>query len=199
MLLNGTEPGRLADGHRFHDVQQYEAERLDWQRYAAVLAPIHVDQRHLSEIAGKIEAYLEAGGTVLCNGHIVRPFLRELSPFVPLMRPKLSDLTIHRAAAHPLFDGVTSDALTRRKGVAGFYARGSNPAPDGALVLNTIGPDRLPVDWIATRPSGGRLFVHSGNDIWSFFGRDNAAGRAFAQRLFDWLAATAAVRPEAVA
>ncbi len=82
-LQNDSGPGRPAlaalKGHRFDFVQQYEADRIDWTAYDGVLISMFADQVHLGEIAGKIAAYLDAGGTLIINGHIARPFLPELS------------------------------------------------------------------------------------------------------------------------
>ena len=85
-----------------------------------------------------------------------------------------------------MFAGGDPEHLTFRRGVAGFYARGGNPPPDGARVLNTLGPDALAVDWVLALPGGGRLLTHSGNDLWMYAGSADSAGRIVPQ-LFDWL------------
>ncbi len=185
-------PGFLSriQKHAIDCVPQYGAERLDWSAYEAVLLSTHCDQQHLNEITDKFDSYLDLGGTVVFNGHVTCPFLPELAPFNPLPKRDLKSLVINREAAHPLYDDIDSDQLTRRKGVAGFYGRGSNPSPPGACVLNSISPERWPVDWIYERPAGGQIFCHSGNDLWGFFGADFPQGGSFEQRLLDWLAAT---------
>jgi len=53
-------------------------------------------------------------------------------------------------------------------------------------VLTTLGPERVPLDWSLERPTGGRLFVHPGNDVWTFAGGKTSAGRLWPQVL-DWL------------
>ena len=68
----------------------------------------------------------------------------------------------------PIFSGVDPDTLNRRRGVAGFYARGSNPPPTEATVLTTLRQGEFPVDWLLGLGKG-RLFVHSGNDLWTTF------------------------------
>lgn len=148
---------------------QYEAS--DFEGFDGILIPMHADQRHLAGISSELDAFLDGGGAILVNGHVAHPFLPELSRFVPVSNRDLEGLTIHREVDHPLFAGVPSAALTFTKGVAGFYGRGGNPAPPGATVIHTVGRERLPVDWLLCRPSGGRLFVHSGNTIVPFLRR----------------------------
>lgn len=168
---------------------QYEVDRLKLERHAALLLPGHVDQRHLAAIGTRLDAYLESGGTILFNGHVAWPFLPELKPFVPVAVRNLEGLTIHREHDHEIFDGIDPADLTFQRGVAGFYGRGANPPPPGALVLHSVGPDRLAVDWIAERPGGGRVFVHTGNDIFAFLVRPEPVAAVPLQRLFAWLTA----------
>ena len=145
--------------------------------YDGVIVPMHADQRHLAELTGDLQAHMDEGGSVLVNGHVARPFLPQLTPFVPLAGRGLDALRIHREVEHPLFEGVPTDSLTFTKGVAGFYGRGGNPAPPDAIVIHTVGTERLPVDWLVEYPSGGRLFVHSGNDIFPFLERADVLAR----------------------
>ena len=69
-----------------------------------------------------------------------------------------------------------ADVKTRNKEgetplhLAAGNRKGGTPPP-GATVIHTVGRERLPVDWLLHRPSGGRLFVHSGNTIVPFLRR----------------------------
>lgn len=173
--------------HRFDVIQQYEIERLDWSVYDAIILTTHSDQHHLMELRDKFETYLEQGGTVLFNGHVVQSFLPELTQFQPLPSRGKYDLVVHREAQHPAFDGIDSEMLSFRKGVSGFYGRGMNPPPEGAEIINTVGTDHWPLDWIAKRSSGGRLFVHAGNDLWGFLMIGSPENLPYVQRFFDWL------------
>lgn len=183
-LTGGTEP-------RAACVPLYGLHELPLADYRALLVPAHADQRYLLEQRARLEAYLESGGTVVFNGHVAYPFLRWLAPFVPGSAAGVAGLRVNRAAPHPVFDGVDPEHLTFRRGVAGFYARGSNPPPAGARVLNTLGPDAQPIDWVLALPGGGRLLTHSGNDLWMYAGSADSAGRIVPQ-LFDWLHGDAA-------
>lgn len=124
---------------------------------------------------------------MVINGHIAYPFLRWLQPFEVQTCPGLAGLQVARGERHPVFDGVDAEHLTYRRGVAGFYARGANPPPPDARVLNTLGPDSQPIDWLLSLPGGGRLLVHSGNDLWMYANGQDSAARIVPQ-LLAWLA-----------
>lgn len=179
--------------HTIHFYQQYDTDRLDWTMYDAVLLSMSVDQIHLGEISDKIAAYLDAGGTLLINGHVARPFLPELRRYEPMEKRGLNELTIHRENEHKLFAGISAESLTLRKGVAGFYGRGTNPPPEGALVIHSVGPDHVAVDWLCERPGGGRIFVHSGVELWAVLMLEGPQGLPVIQGFFDWLAETSKV------
>ena len=163
------------------EVPHYELHEVALGRYAALLLPAHLDQRYFGEIRPHIEAFLDGGGTLVFNGHVARPMLPELETFVPLARVDLAHLEVHRLVPHPVFDGVDMTDLTFRRGVAGFYARGHNPPPAGAVALLGLGPDRVPCDWVYERPAGGRILMHAGNDLWMYAGADTSAARIVPQ------------------
>lgn len=173
-------------GYELDIIQQYESERLDWSGYAIVMVSMFADQVHLGQIAAKITTYLNGGGTLIVNGHIARPFLPELRRYEPMAKRGLAELTIHCECEHPAFAGVAMDSLTFRKGVSGFYGRGTNPPPEGAQVLHSVGPDHVAVDWIFDRPGGGRIFVHSGVELWMFLAPEPGQKPVLLQQFFDW-------------
>lgn len=187
----GAGPAALTGGQApgVRSLCVYELEAMPdtaWDSVDAMLVPAHVDQRFLMTQGERLERWLLAGGTMVLNGHVAYPFLSWLQPFEAQPCPGLEGLQVHRAAPHAIFDGVDVDHLTFRRGVAGFYARGGNPAPPQALVLNTLGPGRQPVDWLLALPGGGRLLVHSGNDLWMYANGLDTAARVLPQ-LLAWL------------
>lgn len=201
LFLKNTAGGLPAffpklEHHRFDVVQQYEADRLDWSNYDAIILTTHSDQHHLLELKDKFESYMEMGGTVLFNGHVVAQFLPELTPFEVLPHRGRNDLLVKRHKDHPAFEGIDGEMLSFRKGVSGFYGRGMNPPPAGAEIINVIGPQDWPLDWISTRASGGRIFMHAGNDIWGFFMIGSPQNLPYVQRFFNWLAESSALRIE---
>src|SRR5690606_36422086 len=97
--------------------------------YAALLLPIHADQRFLQQYRNDVDAYLDSGGTLIFNGHAAYPFAREISSFVPVEDARMTDYEIEMLEPHPAFEGVAPYDLSFRRGVAGFYGPGSNPPP----------------------------------------------------------------------
>jgi len=169
------------------EVSHYALHETPLEDYAAIMLPAHLDQRYFGEISDRITAYLDQGGTLVFNGHVAWPMLPEFKPFVPLPKVDLEHLQVYRLTPHPVFEGVDMQDLTFRRGVAGFYARGHNPMPDGAVPLLGLGPDRIPCDWVYDRPEGGRVFMHAGNDLWMYAGDTTTAAR-IADQLCTWAA-----------
>lgn len=179
LLQHPATEGRVAAA----DV--YDLPRLDLQHFRGLLMGMHLDQRFLHAHRPQLDDFVRGGGRVSVNGQIAFPFLAGLSVFVPLRGYKLPDLAIARVAAHPVWEGVHTEDLTYRRGVAGFHGRGHHPPPSGARILHTLGPRRLPLDF-EYAVGVGAVLQHGGNDIWSNAFTPTTAARATPQ-LFDWL------------
>lgn len=194
LLTCGEQPpSRLlvqpATATRVAGLDIYALEHADLDDCAGLLIPIHADQRFLATMREKLERFLARDGTMVICGHLVYPFLPELSAFVPLTVRSVDDYRVWRDAWHPIFDGVAVDDLTFRKGVAGFYGRGHNPPPPDAEIVHRLGGARgAPVDYVYRRAGGGRVFMHAGNNLWAFSldDEDNSAARIEPQ-LLDWI------------
>jgi hypothetical protein len=181
-----TEPSL---GTRVDYVPFYELERTDLSACRGLLIGLHADQRYLAAHRPQLEAFLRGGGTIVVCGHIAHPFLAELAPFRPIPNYRLEDLMVNREAEHPVWSGVDPADLEKRRGVAGFYGRGANPPPPGALVVNSLGPGRHPVDFECRPAVGGRLLVHAGTDLWGYLDAGTTAERITPQ-LLNWIAET---------
>src|SRR5690606_14165874 len=112
-----------------------------------------------------VQALLKRGGRWFFNGHIMREFIPRPSRFVPIVRAKRADLVLTRLNNHPIFEGIEQKNFEENKGVAGFYGRGHNPMPEGALAINGVSASNFPIDWVWDVPGGGKFFSHAGNDI----------------------------------
>ncbi len=156
----------------------------------AILIEAHVDQRALLTHRAVLRTHLDAGGTVVFNGHLVYPIFEELAPFRVAAGRGVKDLIVERVHAHPVFAGVSCDDLSFRRGVAGFYGRGANPAPAGAVVLHRLRQDGSPLDWVWQRPAGGQVFMHGGNTCWMYIDDGTSAAR-IAPQMLDWIEAGA--------
>jgi hypothetical protein len=146
-----------------------------------------LDQDAMMSIREELEGFLDGGGRWALNGHLARPLLEGLPPFQALAAPKRADLALRPVNPHPIFAGIDLGRLETNRGVAGFYGRGCNPLPEGAVAINGLGPDRVPVDWIWDRPRGGRVFSHSGNDL-ATIGLEWGLSTELADRVARWAA-----------
>jgi hypothetical protein len=158
----------------------------------ALLVPAHIDQKGLARREAALIRFLDKGGTLVFNGHLVYPMLG-LLPFAPSAGGHKDDLVIERVNAHPVFDGVDDGDLSFRRGVSGFYGRGANPPPPGAVILHRMKADHAPLDWFWERPQGGRILMHAGNTMWMYLGDDSSAAR-IAPQLLAWLKSTSGKR-----
>ena len=162
----------------------YALPDTDLADFSALLISMHSDQRFLANRSRQIAEFLEAGGTVVANGHLAYPFLPEMTGFHAMEGYRLDDIAVKRVAEHPIWEGVVETELTFRRGVAGFYGRVWHAAPAGATVIHVLGQADRPVDFIY--PVGnGRVLFHGGNDLWQFAGHDTT-GRIVPQFL-QWL------------
>lgn len=181
----GDLPSIMGFVENADEVGHYELHEVDLSRYAALLLPAHLDQRYFGQMTARVQAWLDRGGRLVFNGHVAWPMLPEFNSFVPLEQRNLESLQIHRISPHPVFDGVDMADLTYRRGVAGFYARGCNPPPEGAVPLIGVGPERVPCDWVHARPGGGHILMHAGNDLWMYPG-DTTSARRIVPQLMAW-------------
>ncbi len=155
---------------------------------SVLLVPAHIDQRLFATNRPWIRAFFKTGGALVFNGPLAHPFLDDLLPFIPLRRRGRADLQVRRVADHPIFAGVDDADLSFRRGVSGFYGRGTNPPPAGARVLAVVGDaedERMPLDWDWSPPEGGHLLMHAGNNLWMYQNDPTSAAR-IAPQLLDW-------------
>lgn len=143
-----------------------------------------LDQDAMMALRPALARFLNAGGRWVFNGHLVRPLVEGLQPYQPIEAPKRADFTLCQQQLHPIFSGFDLKELETNKGVAGFYGRGANPPPAGAVVLNTLG-GHVPVDWVWHRPAGGAIFSHAGNDL-AQIATMHKIGAQVWENLIDW-------------
>lgn len=124
-----------------------------------------LDQDAMLRLKPALEAFLDRGGRWFFNGHMVRPLVDGMAQYRSIAEPKRADFDLSAVNPHPIHDGIDLNKLETNRGVAGFYGRGCNPLPEGAVAVNGLGAARVPVDWVWARPKGGRIFSHSGNDL----------------------------------
>ena len=179
----------LALGH-LRIRHQVDLTEADIRGASGLITSAALDQVDFAERRPLLEEFLARGGRIVFNGHLLRPFAEGLQPYIPLPSQRRADLELERLAPHPVFAGIPVTVQQTQRGVAGFYGRGHNPPPAGALALTGIGPERRPVDWEWLLPPSGQgarggLFVHAGNDIWGTTD-DPLVDALIAERLVAW-------------
>jgi len=147
-----------------------------------------LDQDAMLTLAPALEAFLDAGGRWFFNGHMLRPILRGIGRYAPMSAPKRADFDQIRLAPHPIFAGIDIHALETNRGVAGFYGRGANPLPEGAIAVTGLRGGTLPVDWVWCRPGGGAVFSHAGNDLGQMGLDHPGLADLLKTRIIDWAA-----------
>ena len=111
---------KLPAAMRVEVIGQYALDALDdsaLQRYDALLLTSHLDQIHFERRAPRMARYLDASGTIVFNGPLVRPFLPELRPFVPLPR-RTADTALtpsQRSSGFPVDPGRAAQPAPRRR------------------------------------------------------------------------------------
>lgn len=154
-----------ADEGRVTIVAQSDLTEEHLQSHQGLVTGNQLDQNAMLALKPALAAFLDQGGRWFFNGHFVRPLVDGLYQYRPIATPRRPDFDLAAVNPHPIFDGIDLKKLETNKGVAGFYGRGCNPLPDGAIAVNGLGPKSVPVDWVWARPGGCRIFSHSGNDL----------------------------------
>lgn len=166
-------------------VREKDLTPAHFETARCLITTSHVDQLNFLALRPHVEAFLSRGGNWFFNGHFLRELVSGIGIYQPIIKAKRADLVLTRVNEHPIFEGVDQPSFEENKGVAGFYGRGHNPLPEGAVVVNGIGPDKLPIDWEWRLPTGGRIFSHAGNDIGGM-GGPNPNHKLVAPRIIAW-------------
>lgn len=168
LKFNNSEAKEFLNLEEFSDtiqsISQYEVEYLDFNIYNGIFFTHCIDQYLLKNLSMKFRDFLQKGGKIFYNGHIMIPFLDELTKFQPILDPKYTDFFISEISKHQIYDGIVPQALNVKKGVAGFYSRGQNPPPKKAKIITAIKNGEVPVDW-ELKIGSGMLYIHCGNDL----------------------------------
>ncbi|MCQ1948198.1 hypothetical protein [Arthrobacter sp. zg-Y1116] len=161
-----------------------------------------VDHLLLGKHREALTGFVRAGGRVLVNGQVVKPFIDGLAVWRKLEFRGAQDVRPHPVSPHPVWTGIDYRDLHYRTGVpgthsyerleeigvAGFYGRGYHlDLPESATVVTGIGQYLLPLDY-SYRIGSGEVLVHGGNDLESF-SDDQYSARVLGPNLVQWLEA----------
>ncbi len=166
-------------------VRERDLTPAHFDRATGLITTSHLDQIGFMSRSESVQKLLARGKNWFFNGHILRELIPGLGIFVPIIAARRADLVLTRLNEHPIFEGIDQKSFEENKGVAGFYGRGHNPLPSGALPVNGVGPDRHPIDWEWRPPGGGAIFSHAGNDLGGM-GGPNSTHERVAPRIIAW-------------
>ncbi len=166
-------------------IDQYELGEADLRPYICLIIGGSCDQEFLTKHRDIVRSFLDEGKIVIFGGHLFRPWLPGGSDFIPREIRSHADYHITIVQEEPFFAGVNPLELTYRKGVAGFFARGHHPLPEGAIPLLAL-PDGEPTLYIDRSSTGGTLLVSSGATLLGF-DRFEDSTRPITERLLRWI------------
>ncbi|MEM1025404.1 MAG: hypothetical protein AAGD10_12095 [Myxococcota bacterium] len=185
-LQNTVEvPAALARNAEVWVVDQYAFRAQDMDGVSGVLFSQHLDEQHLAEHQALWDGFLDRGGALAIQGPVHRPFVSAAGAFLPVKAGlRAEGWILEMATPHAITAGVRPEDLSLRRGVIGFWGRGYLQPVVEATVLTRFRRSGAPVDWCYVSPSGGRLFVHPGNDVWSF---SSQGARRLSSQLMAWM------------
>lgn len=173
-------------------VEQSELTADLLSQHRGLITGNQLDQNAMLPLKDALAAFLSSGGRWFFNGHMLRPLVDGVEQYRPIANPRRADFDLAAVNPHPIFAGIDLKQLETNKGVAGFYGRGCNPLPSGAIAVNGLGPALVPVDWVLPFSGGGGLFSHSGNDLASM-GIEWKLPPELTRRVLDWAGGGACV------
>ncbi|WP_210259946.1 hypothetical protein [Martelella sp. HB161492] len=182
-----------ADG-RLTIIPQEALTEAHLESHSGLITGNQLDQDAMLAFKPALEAFLARGGRWFFNGLMVRPLVDGMAQHRPIAHPKRADFDLASINPHPIFARVDLQAIETNRGVAGFYGRGCNPLPSGAIAINGLGRKGVPVDWVWPRADGGRIFSHAGNDL-STMGQETGLPPLLAERIMAWTEGGACADP----
>ncbi len=166
-------------------IDQYELPDANLDDYACVSINAFVDQVLLERNKDKIQHFLDQKKIVVYSGNLYLDWLPGASAFIPKEIRSHSDYNVSIAKQHPIFKGINPEDLTTNKGVAGFFARGHHPAPEGAEVLLTL-PGGEPIVYIDRKSTKGTILAYVGNDLFGYM-INSKSSLLIREQLFQWI------------
>jgi hypothetical protein len=166
-------------------IDVYDLPETDLTSFIALIIPSFIDQEFLYKYRDRIHAFLNTRKVLVFSGNLFLPWLPGGKSFVSKEIRTFNDYAVSVAQPHPIFEGILPKDLTFKEGVAGFFARGHHPPPEGAEVLLTL-PNEEPIIYIDRKSTQGTILVHSGNDLLGYAGSENTACRLVPQ-LLHWI------------
>jgi len=172
-------------GNEAKIIDQYDFPQVNLDEVDVLFIPNFVDQEWLYLQRKKIAAFLANKKIVVYCGHLFREWLPGCSPFLPQHIRNFKDYEVFPTEQSVIFEGVLTEDMTFKKGVAGFFARGYHHAPANAEILLTFA-DGKPITYIDRCSTNGTILVHAGRELLGYTGENKSTDRIRPQFLA-WL------------
>ncbi|WP_010651316.1 hypothetical protein [Oceanobacillus massiliensis] len=182
-LGNRTDPF-IQDN--FELIDQYRLAETDLSLFKCIVIHDFIDQEYLYTYRSIITDFLAEGKIIIFTGQLFKAWLPGCSSFTPRDIQSYKDYQVLIAKDHPIFAGVHPDDMTFKKGIAGFFARGTHaPVPAHAEILLTF-RDEMPITYIDRNTTNGTILCHSGRDLFAFRNQNKSTDRIIGQ-LLQWI------------
>lgn len=167
-------------------IDQYEIGTADLSDFNVLVVTDFIDQEYLYKQKHVIENFLNEGKIVIANTHIFRPWLPGVGLFMPKEIKKHSDYLMEVAHDNTFYKGVDMKELTYRKGVSGFYARGSHPVVNKESEVMLQFTDGTPIVFIDRTATKGTVIAGSCRDFLTYATGENST-QLIAPQFLAWL------------
>lgn len=155
-------------------IDQYEIQTADLSAFNVLVVTDFIDQEHLYKHKEVIENFLNDGKIVVVNTHMFRPWVPGVGLFMPKEIRKHSDYVMEATTADSFYKGVDMQELTYRKGVSGFYARGSHPVVNKKAEIVLQFTDGTPIVFIDRDSTRGTVVAGACRDFLTYATGDNS-------------------------
>lgn len=149
-------------------IDQYEIQTADLSDFNVLVVTDFIDQEHLYKHKEVIESFLNDGKIVVVNTHMFRPWIPGVGLFMPKEIRKHSDYVMEAAHNNTFYRGVDMQELTYRKGVSGFYARGSHPVVNKNAEIVLQFTDGTPIVFIDRDSTKGTVVAGACRDFFTY-------------------------------
>lgn len=166
-------------------IDQYDFVQEDLEKVDVLMIPNFIDQEFLYSQREKIANFLAQNKIVVYCGHLFREWLPGCGLFMPQLIQNYKDYEVFPTANTAIFNGVTTEDMTFKKGVAGFFARGYHHPPENAEILLTFANGK-PVTYVDRATTKGTILVHAGRDLLGY-SNENKSTDCIRPQFLAWL------------
>lgn len=148
-------------------VPQYEIGTFDFTEFDVIIVSNFADQENLYMHKNVVEEFLSEGKIVAFFGHLFRAWLPGASLFMPEKIKHFSDYNLYPEKNSAIFNGVLTEDMTFKKGVAGFFARGYYHADENFEIHLKFKSGHI-CSYADRHSTKGVIFVHAGRPLLSY-------------------------------